>query len=167
MPALTCTPAGCPSSDEALAVLPDAANSYPYVLQVYGQVIRNLAPDDPFTVDDATAAVHDGLKQFDGGCFCSRQGPPDRRGRGHGADQLPQVRQPLEVPDRLATGQLDQAQVEQDLAPVVDRVVSRPAHRGRDPGGQSGPFGQQPHRQQPGQRHAAFVVPDQFQPAGL
>jgi hypothetical protein len=56
------------------------------------------------------------------------------------------MRQPLEVPDRLAAGQLDQAQVDQHLAAVVVRLMVGPTHRGRDPGGQASPFGQQPHR---------------------
>jgi hypothetical protein len=69
----------------------------------------------------------------------------------------------LEVPDRLTSGQLDQAQVDQDLTPVISRVMVGPAHRRRDPGGQPGTLGQQPQRQQPGQRHAPLIVPDQFQ----
>jgi hypothetical protein len=93
------------------------------------------------------------------------QAPPDRRGRGDRPDQLPQMPQRLEVPDRLPPGQLDQAQVQQHLAPVVVRGVAGAAHRGRQPSPQPGPLGQQPHRQQPGQRHAPLVVPDQFQPS--
>jgi len=92
------------------------------------------------------------------------QGPPDRRGGRDRADQLLQVREGLEVADRLASGQLNQAQVDQDLAAVVVRVIVGPAHRGRDPGGQAGPFGQQPHRQEPGEGHAPLVVADHFQP---
>ena len=94
------------------------------------------------------------------------QGPPHRRRRGHRTDQLPQMRQRLEVPDRLPAGQLDQAQIDQDLTPVIVRVVPRSAHRRGDRRGQPGPFGQQPHRQQPSQRHAPLVVADQFQSPG-
>jgi hypothetical protein len=72
----------------------------------------------------------------------------------------------LEVADRHATTDQHQRQIDQHLTAVVVRDEPTSAHRRRHPAGQPGPVGQQPHRQQPGQRHAPLIVPDQFQASG-
>jgi len=52
------------------------------------------------------------------------QGSPEGRVRGDRAEQLSQVPQCLEIPDRLTAGQLDQAQVG-GLQPGAYAVVER------------------------------------------
>lgn len=63
---------GAAYTDDALTVLLDAADGYPYFIQEYGQAIWDLAPENLFTADDAAAAVRYGLEQLDAGFFRSR-----------------------------------------------------------------------------------------------
>jgi len=76
------------------------------------------------------------------------------------------VPQPLEVADRLPAQDLSHGQVDQDLAPVVDRVEPPPRHRRRQPGSQAGPLGQQPQRHRPGEPNQTIIIANQFQPVG-
>jgi len=75
------------------------------------------------------------------------------------------VPQALEVADRRAAQDLGQSQVDQDLAPVIDRVEPPLRHRRRQPGPQPGPLGQQPQRQRPGEPNQAIIIADEFQPS--
>lgn len=59
-------------TDDALALLVDASDGYPYFLQEYGKAIWNLAPVSPFQVDDAQLAVEIGRSHLDEGFFPSR-----------------------------------------------------------------------------------------------
>ncbi|QTE30354.1 ATP-binding protein [Pengzhenrongella sicca] len=56
----------------ALDLLVDAAEGYPYFLQEYGRAIWDIAPNTPFTCDDAAAAVAYGLARLDEGFFRAR-----------------------------------------------------------------------------------------------
>jgi len=93
-----------------------------------------------------------------------RQRPPHRRVEGTAPITDPRCRGAWKPPDHLATADQHQGQIDQHLSPAVARVEPTPVHRGRDPGGQPAPSGQQPYLQQPGQRHTPLITPDQLQP---
>ena len=57
---------------EALSLLVDVSDGYPYFLQTFGQAIWNLAPEREFTQADAAAAIIEGWEQLDAGFFPSR-----------------------------------------------------------------------------------------------
>lgn len=57
---------------EALSVLADASEGYPYFLQEFGKAIWDAAPQAPFTVDDAKAGLANGRAQLDQGFYPSR-----------------------------------------------------------------------------------------------
>ena len=63
---------GARFTDEALGILLDAADGYPYFIQEYGQAIWSLSPTAVFGEDDALAAVRFGLEHLDGGFFRAR-----------------------------------------------------------------------------------------------
>lgn len=63
----------------------------------------------------------------------SASAPPHRRDRGHRPDHRLQMRQRPHVAERLTTGVQHHSHIEQDLAPVVDRVEPPPRHRRRQP----------------------------------
>jgi len=70
----------------------------------------------------------------------------------------------LEIADRFPAQDLGQRHVDQDLAPVIDRVEPAARHRRRQPGAQPGPLGQQPQRQRPSEPDQAIIIPNEFQP---
>lgn len=49
-----------------------AARGYPYFLQEYGSALWEVAPQGPFTIEDARAAIDIGTAQLDQGFFPSR-----------------------------------------------------------------------------------------------
>ena len=57
---------------DALTILVDGADGYPYFIQEYGQAIWSLSPLPTFTTADATAAVTFGLEHLDQGFFRAR-----------------------------------------------------------------------------------------------
>lgn len=63
---------GTDFTEEALDTLVRAAGGYPYFLQEYGKAIWDVAPDHPFTLDDARAAIVIGTAQLDQGFFPAR-----------------------------------------------------------------------------------------------
>ncbi len=56
----------------ALQLLTDTAQGYPYFLQEYGQAVWDVAPQVPFTLDDAKLAVQEGTDRLDAGFFRAR-----------------------------------------------------------------------------------------------
>jgi hypothetical protein len=82
---------GARFTDDALRIVLDATDGYPYFIQEYGQAIWNLSPTKVFTEDDARAAVGFGLEHLDGGFFRARwerATPAERRFlRAMAADQ--------------------------------------------------------------------------------
>jgi hypothetical protein len=56
----------------ALQTLLHAAGGYPYFIQEFGKAIWDIAPETPFTADDAELAVAAGRAQLDAGFFPSR-----------------------------------------------------------------------------------------------
>jgi len=64
--------AGAAFSPEAVQVLVEASNGYPYFLQEYGKAIWELAQASPFTRHDAVNAVMMGAAALDGGFFPAR-----------------------------------------------------------------------------------------------
>jgi hypothetical protein len=76
------------------------------------------------------------------------------------------VPQALKIADRLTAQDLHQGQVDQKLAPVIDRVEPAPGHRRRYPRTQPGPLSQQPQRQRPREPDQSVIITDQFQPIG-
>ena len=63
---------GVEYSTDALEVLLDAADGYPYFIQEYGQSAWNVASSRTIEVSDAQAAVVFGTEQLDAGFFRSR-----------------------------------------------------------------------------------------------
>lgn len=63
---------GCLYTPEAIDLLVDGADGYPYFLQEYGKAIWDLASTKDFTLDDAQAALFVGREQLDQGFFPSR-----------------------------------------------------------------------------------------------
>lgn len=63
---------GAEYASDALQVLLNAADGYPYFVQEYGQAAWNLAADRLITASDATAAVQYGTEHLDNGFFRSR-----------------------------------------------------------------------------------------------
>lgn len=63
---------GATFSAEALERLVEAAGGYPYFLQEFGKAIWDVAPEHPFTLDDAQAAIVVGTTQLDQGFFPAR-----------------------------------------------------------------------------------------------
>lgn len=63
---------GATFAPDALDVLLDAADGYPYFIQEYGQAAWNLSPEAFVEPSDAVAAVRHGTEQLDGGFFRSR-----------------------------------------------------------------------------------------------
>ena len=63
---------GARYSTDALSLLVDISDGYPYFLQTFGQAIWNLAPDREFTMADAEAAIVEGQDELDAGFFPSR-----------------------------------------------------------------------------------------------
>jgi AAA ATPase domain len=59
-------------SEDALALLADASEGYPYFLQEFGKAIWDIAPAAPFTRDDAREALIAGRAQLDQGFYPSR-----------------------------------------------------------------------------------------------
>jgi hypothetical protein len=59
-------------SEEALALLAEASEGYPYFLQEFGKAIWDIAPAAPFTKDDAREALIAGRAQLDQGFYPSR-----------------------------------------------------------------------------------------------
>lgn len=57
---------------DALDLLVDASEGYPYFLQEFGKAIWDVAPAAPFTVDDASAGLAIGRAQLDQGFYPSR-----------------------------------------------------------------------------------------------
>ncbi|MFF0817148.1 AAA family ATPase [Rhodococcus sp. NPDC003318] len=57
---------------EALDILVEASGGYPYFLQEFGKAVWAVAPEAPFTEDDALFAVEEGRRALDGGFFPSR-----------------------------------------------------------------------------------------------
>lgn len=55
----------------AVDALSTAAGNYPYFLQEYGSAIWNIAPQSPFTTDDASLAITQGNEALDQGFFPS------------------------------------------------------------------------------------------------
>ncbi len=74
--------------------------------------------------------------------------------------------QALDVADRLRAQDLRHGQIDQQLAPVIDRIEPPTAHRPSQPGPQAAAFGQQSHRQRSGEPDQTVIVADQFQPVG-
>lgn len=63
---------GARYSTDALSLLVDISDGYPYFLQTFGQAIWNLASDREFTMADAEAAIVEGRDELDAGFFPSR-----------------------------------------------------------------------------------------------
>lgn len=63
---------GAKFAPDALDVLLDAADGYPYFIQEYGQAAWNLSAEAFIESCDAVAAVQHGTEQLDGGFFRSR-----------------------------------------------------------------------------------------------
>lgn len=63
---------GAQFAPEAVDILLDAANGYPYFLQEFGKAIWDIAPATPFMKSDAELAVKAGRRQLDSGFFPSR-----------------------------------------------------------------------------------------------
>lgn len=63
---------GAQYAPEALALLTDATQGYPYFLQEYGKAIWDLAPERTFTTADAEAAIRIGQDRLDQGFYPSR-----------------------------------------------------------------------------------------------
>jgi len=63
---------GAAFTADALRVLLDAADGYPYFIQVFGRTVWNLAAGPVIDVDDAIAAVQFGVEQLDAGFYQSR-----------------------------------------------------------------------------------------------
>ena len=63
---------GATFEPEALSILVEHADGYPYFIQEYGQAIWNLAPLPTFNAADANAAVTSGLEHLDQGFFRAR-----------------------------------------------------------------------------------------------
>lgn len=57
---------------EALDILSDASEGYPYFLQEFGKAIWDIAPGSPFTSKDAEDALEIGREQLDQGFYPSR-----------------------------------------------------------------------------------------------
>ena len=57
---------------EALDILTEASEGYPYFLQEFGKAIWDVAPAAPFTADDAHEALAAGRAQLDQGFYPSR-----------------------------------------------------------------------------------------------
>lgn len=57
---------------EALDILVAASGGYPYFLQEFGKAVWAVAPEKPFTEDDALLAVDEGRRALDNGFFPSR-----------------------------------------------------------------------------------------------
>jgi hypothetical protein len=74
--------------------------------------------------------------------------------------------QPLKVADRLGAQDLRHGQVDQQLTAVIDRVEAAAAHRRGHLCPQATAFGQQPHRQRPGEPDQTVIVVDKLQPVG-
>jgi hypothetical protein len=95
---------GAGFGEDALRIVLDAADGYPYFLQEYGQAIWNLSPTNTFTADDAHAAVRFGLEHLDGGFFRARwerATPAERRFLRAMADDADTPSQTAEVARRL------------------------------------------------------------------
>lgn len=75
---------------EALSLLVDVSDGYPYFLQTFGQAIWNLAPEREFTQADAAAAIIEGWEQLDAGFFPSRweRATPSERAYLHAMAEL-------------------------------------------------------------------------------
>lgn len=59
-------------TEEALELLVEASDGYPYFIQEFGSAIWDLADATPFTRADAVAAVDAGIAHLDAGFFPSR-----------------------------------------------------------------------------------------------
>ena len=97
---------GASYAPDALRILLEAADGYPYFLQEYGQATWNLAPDKVFTDDDALAAVGFGREHLDTGFFRSRWDratPAERRFLRAMADDNDAPSQTADVARRLGT----------------------------------------------------------------
>ena len=57
---------------EALELLVDAADGYPYFLQEFGSAAWEVSASSPFTTDDALAAIETGIAHLDQGFFPAR-----------------------------------------------------------------------------------------------
>lgn len=63
---------GARYSDPAMEYLIDAAEGYPFFLQVFGQQIWDIAHEKEFLISDAQEAVYRGFEHLDRGFFPSR-----------------------------------------------------------------------------------------------
>lgn len=63
---------GAEFEEMALARLTDASDRYPYFLQEFGKAIWDVAPQSPFTEQDAELAIRQGITSLDEGFFPSR-----------------------------------------------------------------------------------------------
>jgi hypothetical protein len=63
---------GASLEPDALQLLIDTADGYPYFLQEYGQAVWDVAPKAPFTIYDAKVAVQEGTDRLDNGFFRAR-----------------------------------------------------------------------------------------------
>lgn len=63
---------GARYADDALDLLVETSDGYPYFLQTYGQAIWNLAPGRTFTLADAREAIIVGRQELDAGFFPAR-----------------------------------------------------------------------------------------------
>lgn len=64
--------AGGSFTEDALTLLTEASEGYPYFLQEFGKAIWDIAPAAPFTPDDAHEALIAGRAQLDQGFYPSR-----------------------------------------------------------------------------------------------
>src|SRR5258708_37829989 len=63
---------GVTFTQDALDLLYDAADGYPYVVQAYAKVAWDIAPETPITADDIKVAAPEAASELAVGCFARR-----------------------------------------------------------------------------------------------
>lgn len=119
--------AGGSFTSEALALLSDASEGYPYFIQEFGKAIWDLAPSAPFSADDAREALLAGRAQLDQGFYPSRWDrttPAERR-------YLRAIADTREANPKTSSLSISQSAASVARASLIEKGIIYSSERGR------------------------------------